>query len=121
MGLIDLRQRAPKNDILPDLRQRVTRSYDVIRSLPQNPTTIGTQLGLSEIILPWGTADDSYEDCLLVGQSLSGDYEENGNTPSDKPKPLDKPPIWTRASLSRFRPPGRPASAIRKSISDRMV
>lgn len=96
----DLRNRAPKVEILPDKRQRVTRVYDILDEVPKNQTGGTIQPGLSNYLLPWGTADSvpasegsSYPNCLLVKQNVEGQFEINGTSLD---KPTEKKPTLTR-------------------------
>jgi hypothetical protein len=67
MALLDLRNRAPSVEILPDLRLRVTRKYDVLNFVDKTPA------GLASLIeLPWGTQDDKYTQCRLIKQDVAG-------------------------------------------------
>ena len=80
---LDLRNRAPLVERLPDYRQRVTRVYDVLNPIPKDPAKI-----LADAWLTWGTQDAEYTNCRLILQNVSGQPKE---FPEDK-----KPPYLTR-------------------------
>jgi hypothetical protein len=89
----DLRNRAPKVETLPDLRQRITRVYDILGEVPKFQTAGTTQPGVSAYTLPWGSADSvppsegsSYSNCLLIKQTIEGQFELNG--PGDNPNTI---------------------------------
>lgn len=84
MAVIDLRNRAPSVARLPDLRERITRVCDVLNWAPKTPADI-----LAECWLPWGTVDDQYTSCRLVGQSVAGQ-------PEAFPDASKRPPVLTR-------------------------
>ena len=67
MAYIDLNKRAPQVEILPDLRLRVTRIYDVLNFVSKTPGDLAAQLEL-----PWGSADVTYTNCLLIKQDVTG-------------------------------------------------
>jgi len=89
----DERNRSPKVEILPDLRQRVTRTFDILNEVTKRPTANGSQPGVNVDLLAWGTADVAYPNCRLVHQDFSGQFQENGNEPAD---PNVKMPTLTR-------------------------
>ena len=89
----DERNRSPKVEILPDLRQRITRVYDLTNDMTKLPVASGNQTGLSAYLLPWGTADAEYPALLLVKQDFTGQFEESG---SEIDQPNAKPPKLTR-------------------------
>ena len=70
MAYVDNRNRAPSVEVLPDLRLRVTRVYDVLNNVPKSPTLWGTQAELA-----WGTPDVQWPQCLLVKQTSEGQEE----------------------------------------------
>ncbi len=63
------------------MRLRVTRLFDVLDFVPKKEAEF-----LSEVELPWGTADIDYTDCRLVKQDLSG-QENNPNKAPNYPYP----------------------------------
>ena len=89
----DLRNRSPKVTVLPDLRLQVERIYDLLNEPSKIPTGSGNQPGLSDYLLPWGTADVTYTACRLTQQRVTGQFDENGNVPDD---PTVKPPLLVR-------------------------
>lgn len=70
--------------MLPDGRLRVTRIYDCLNYIPKDPAKL-----LADVWLAWGTQDESFEDCRLVKQDVSG-QEGVGK------EPVPLPPILTR-------------------------
>ena len=88
----DLRNRAPKVDLTPDFRERVTRVYDILDEVPKNQTAGTVQPGLSAYWLPWGTPDAVYTNCRLVAQKVEGQFEINGTGDN----PTAKLPTLTR-------------------------
>ena len=89
----DLKNRSPKVEILPDLRQRIARVYELINEAPKQPTHTSSQPGLADYLLAWGTPDATYPNLRLIKQDVSGQAEENGNNPA---QPCAKPPQLTR-------------------------
>lgn len=96
----DLRNRSPKVEILSDLRQRVTRVYDILNEVTKAQTAAGVQPGVSAYALPWGTVDappasqgPGYPNCLLIKQFFSGDFDASGDDPEH---PQAKKPTLTR-------------------------
>ena len=81
---VDLRNRSPRVETLPDMRRRVTRIYDVLNFIPKDPAKL-----LAAVWLDWGTQDDEFTDCRLIKQDVSG---QDGV--GKEPTPL--PPILTR-------------------------
>jgi hypothetical protein len=67
MAYVDLRNRAPEVERLPDSRQRVTDIADVLAVSVKDPAKI-----LSLVWLPWGTAHPKYTDCRLIKQFVAG-------------------------------------------------
>ena len=85
MAYIDDKNRAPKVERLPDLRERVTRQYDVINFVGKTPAQI-----LADVWLPWGTADKSYANCLLIKQDVGGQLDQPFETPTKNPPQLTR-------------------------------
>lgn len=81
---LDLRNRAPRVERLPDYRLRVTRQYDVLNFVPKTPTDL-----LSIAWIDWGTADVEFTDCRLVAQDVAGQSLEFPDTSK-------RPPVLTR-------------------------
>ena len=82
---LDLQNRTPKVEILPDLRLRVTRVYDVLNYVPR------TTAGLSaDVELAWGTADVTYPQCLLIKQDITGQENNPAETPNREPPKLTR-------------------------------
>lgn len=67
---VDDRNRAPKVEVLPDMRLRVTRLYDV-----QNQVAKALGTFDADVLLPWGTADKGFPQCLLVKQDEEGQFK----------------------------------------------
>ena len=90
--LIDLRNRAPTVERLPDSRQRVTRAYDVQTQGVRTPAAI-----LAEVWLPWGTADETYTGCRLTKQEVLGQHPAGQGQRGDPTvSPERHPPLLTR-------------------------
>lgn len=83
MAKVDLRNRAPKVERLPDSRERVTRTYDVLNW----PTFTPAQI-LSDVWIAWGTADDKYTSCRLIDQNVSG---QNPSTSGERSQSVNSP------------------------------
>jgi len=86
VALLDLQNRAPLNEMLPDRRLRITRRYDIANNkIPNDPARM-----LAEVWLPWGTQDEEFTSCRLTKQAISGQ--------NDQPyrKPVEEPPFLTR-------------------------
>lgn len=81
---LDLRNRAPTVERLPDGRLRVTRVFDVLNFIPKDPAKL-----ILDVWLSWGTADDEFTDCRLIKQDILGQ-------PREFPDDSEKPPILTR-------------------------
>lgn len=81
---VDLRNRAPTVERLPDSRQRVTRVADVLNWIPKTPEDI-----LAQVWLAWGTADAEYANCRLIKQDVRGQ-------PEDFPDQSKRPPVVIR-------------------------
>ncbi len=79
---LDLQNRTPKVEILPDQRLRVTRLYDVLNFVGKTPAEI-----MANVKLSWGTADITYANCLLIKQDLDG-QEGDSKTPCAEPPKL---------------------------------
>jgi hypothetical protein len=84
VAYIDLRNRAPEVQRLPDERLRVTRIYDVLNFVPKSPTQL-----LAEVWEPWGTQDEQFSNCRLIKQDIDGQ-------PVEFPAPSDLPPHLIR-------------------------
>lgn len=81
---LDLQNRAPEISILPDLRLRVTRRYDLLTDTPKTPAELA-----ASVTLAWGVADVSYPTCLLVKQDIpSGENNNPAETPHKEPPTL---------------------------------
>ena len=85
MATLDLRNRSPEVSVLPDLRLRVTRVYDVLNWAPKTPAQLA-----AEVQLPWGTADETYSACLLIKQDVSGQEPAQGAAPFASPPHLTR-------------------------------
>lgn len=92
MGKIDLRNRAPSVNYLPDGRQRTERTYDVLNF------AVFTQAEINaDVWLPWGTADDTYPLCRLIKQDVTGQHPSGGGMRGDPTvSPERHPPILNR-------------------------
>ncbi len=84
MANIDLNNRSPRVERLPDLRQRITRTYDVLNNIPKIPADL-----LASVWLPWGTQDDVYTSARLIKQDVTGQLGEYR-------KPTEEPPKLVR-------------------------
>lgn len=81
MAYLDLRNRAPRVEILPDLRRRITRVYDVLNFVSKTPAEL-----VAELEIAWGTADITYTDCLLIKQDVEMQDGAFENPCKDPPK-----------------------------------
>lgn len=79
MALVDLRNRAPKVERLPDYRQRATYVYDIQNQIVKDPAKI-----LADAWLPWGTAAAAYPNLRLVHQDVTGQLEGPTEEPEAK-------------------------------------
>lgn len=84
MANLDLRNRAPTVERLPDGRLRVTRVSDVLNFIPKKPAEL-----ISSVWLAWGTADPDFPACRLTKQDVGGQQR-------DFPDDSKKPPFLTR-------------------------
>jgi hypothetical protein len=84
VSAIDLQNRSPQVERLPDLRLRVTRIYDVLNNVPKTPAAL-----LASVWQPWGTADLEYPTCRLIKQDVSGQV-------GPFEAPCKEPPILTQ-------------------------
>lgn len=84
--------RAPGVEILPDQRQRITRTLNLLVESVKQPTAAGLQPGLSAYLLAWGTADSVYTQLRLVSQNFTGSWDYN----KDPKAPTSLPPTLTR-------------------------
>jgi hypothetical protein len=87
MSFLDLRNRLPTVERLPDLRLRVTRKYDALPAAVKTPAEI-----LALAWLPWGTIDEKYTDTRLIKQDVAG-QEPLGDS---KQSPESRPAVLTR-------------------------
>ena len=69
MAKVDLRNRAPMVERLPDSRLRVTRTADTINYVTFTPAAL-----LADVWLAWGTADPQFTACRLIKQELTGQH-----------------------------------------------
>ena len=83
MAKLDLQNRSPRVEVLPDQRLRVTRVYDIIDFVAKKSAQF-----LADIELPWGTADVTYPQCLLVKQDVPGQNDDPAKSPNDPPPQL---------------------------------
>lgn len=67
------------------MRKRVTRGYDI---LPGQAATRTTALFDSIVLLPWGTADETYPQCRLIKQDEFGQVDNPAKSPNDPPAKL---------------------------------
>ncbi len=81
----DRQNRSPRVDRLPDQRLRVTTLADVLNNVPKTPAGIAA----AGLWLNWGTAHDTFTNCLLIKQDISG---------QEGPfrKPVEEPPQLVR-------------------------
>ena len=90
MALLDLRNRVPSVEYLPDGRQRVERIYDVINFAAFTQAEINAQTWL-----PWGTPDATYPLCLLIKQDVTGQHATQRQTDTAL-SPINRPAHLTR-------------------------
>lgn len=83
MAKLDLQNRAPKVERLPDQRLRVTYVYDVLNFIAKTPAQL-----IAEVWKDWGTADDKYPDCRLIKQDITGQIDNPYPTPNKAPPQL---------------------------------
>lgn len=83
MSRIDFYNRAPRVTVLPDFRQRVERTADILDDLPKNEARV-----LAEAYLAWGTPDVAYADCRLIAQRITGQIDNPNKSPNDPPPQL---------------------------------
>lgn len=81
-ALLQENNRALKVEILPDFRKRITRRYDIV---DQQAAVKDVALFDANVRLAWGTEDDTYTGCRLVGQTELGQIENPNKTPNDPP------------------------------------
>ncbi len=67
MANVDLRNRAPKVERLPDTRLRITYVYDVINAIAKDPAKL-----ISEVWQAWGTQAPAFPNCRLIKQDVTG-------------------------------------------------
>lgn len=80
MAHLDQINRTPTVTILPDMRKRITRRYDVLNFVPKTPLELA-----AEITLPWGTPDEQYPDLRLIKQDVTGQIEYTPDKPNKFP------------------------------------
>jgi len=80
---IDIQNRSPEVLVLPDDRLRVTRVADIL-----NYTSKDADKFVADLLLPWGTPDETYPNCRLVRQTTPGQNENPAKTPNDPPPQL---------------------------------
>jgi len=79
VATLEPNNRAPEVLVLPDLRKRVTRRFDI--SNPQ--ATMGTSARFdSEVEIPWGEPDILYPECLLIAQNEVGQNDNSEKSPN---------------------------------------
>lgn len=92
MSRVDLRNRAPTIDRLPDSRIRISRTYDVINFAIFTPVELA-----AEVWLPWGTPDTKYPVALLVKQDVKGQHPAGSGMRADPTiSPEKHPPLLER-------------------------
>ncbi len=92
MAKLDLRNRAPTVEYLPDGRQRLERVYDVLNWLVFTPAEIN-----AEVWLAWGTPDATYPLLRLIKQEVTGQHPAGGGQRGDPDiSPQRHPPLLTR-------------------------
>lgn len=79
MANLDLRNRSPLAEFLPDSRLRITRTYDVLHDIPMDPAKL-----IALVWLAWGTADEDFPGCRLIHQDVQAQGKE---FPDDSTKP----------------------------------
>lgn len=82
---VDKINRAPKVEVLPDMRLRVTRVYDILDFTAKTTAQFSDKLEIS-----WGTQDETFPQCRLINQDEAG----QGNNPAKQPN--DPPPQLIR-------------------------
>jgi hypothetical protein len=80
MALLDRVNRAPKVEVLPDFRLRVTERLDVQYQLYKNATDF-----IAGVLLPWATPNEFYPNCRLIHQPSTGQIENAYKNPNDPP------------------------------------
>lgn len=92
MARIDLRNRAPTVERLPDQRVRVTRTADVV-----NFSVFTQAEAIADAWLPWGTPDATYPVTLLIKQDITGQHPSGGGMRGDPDiSPERHPPLLIR-------------------------
>lgn len=81
MANLDLQNRSPLVERLPDTRLRVTRLYDVLNYVPKTPVNLD-----AIVWLPWGTQDVEFTDCRLIKQDVTGQDGDSKNPCGEPPK-----------------------------------
>lgn len=79
---LDLNNRSPRVERLPDSRLRVTRYADVINSVPKTPAA----LAAAGLWYAWGTPDATYPTARLIQQDISGQDGEFRKPNEEPPK-----------------------------------
>lgn len=67
MANLDLQNRSPAVERLPDQRLRITRIYDVLNFIPKTPAEL-----LAEVWLDWATPDEKFPNLRLIKQDVTG-------------------------------------------------
>jgi hypothetical protein len=70
-------------EVLPDFRLRVTERLDAQYQLYKDAATF-----IAEVRLPWGTENEKFPGCRLIGQPSSGQIENAYDNPNDPPPVL---------------------------------
>lgn len=74
--------RAPKVEVLPDFRLRVSRRLDIA---DQQAVLKTSDLFITNAEIEWGTMDADYPQCRLVAQDTPGQVENPNKSPNDPP------------------------------------
>lgn len=85
MANLDQINRTPSVEILPDMRKRITRRYDVLNYIPKTPADLATY-----VTLPWGTPDEEYPLLRLIKQDITGQIEYTPDAPNKFPPYLTR-------------------------------
>lgn len=92
MAKLDLRNRAPSVEYLPDGRQRLERHYDLL-----NFTIFTQEQIIADVWIPWGSPDETYPLLRLIKQDVTGQHptgEGQRGDPDNSPE--RHPPHLTR-------------------------
>lgn len=79
----DLQNRAPRVELLPDGRYRVTRAYDILNSTAKTRAELEAQVFIAR-----GSADTVFTDCYLITQTVTGENENPFDDPNKAPPQL---------------------------------